>query len=447
MSTRFNRRTFLRGSGVSLALPFVEALLPREAWGQDLSRPQRFLAFYVPNGIHMAAWTPVSSGADYALTPILQPLEELKDDILVVSGLDNLAARPDGPGDHAAGTGSFLTAAHCFKTDGANIRNGISLDQRIANHVGDQTRFPSLELGAEGGGSTGGCDSGYSCAYSRNIAWSSESTPVYKEANPQIVFDRLFQGHDTTLSQAQIAKHRHYRRSVLDFVLEDANRLRGRLGPTDRRKIEEYLAGIRALENLIDSLEDGPVCEAEGRPGGNNDVHGAERIRRNAGAMIELLVLAFQCDLTRTATFMLANGGSNVAYTFLDGVHDGHHEISHHMGLQENFDRLVTINTWEVGLLATLLARMKGVEEGEGTMLDNSLVFFSSEVEDGNAHRHTDLPILLAGRAGGQLQPGRHISYTDQTSIANLFISIMQLFGVNGDRFGDDGTEPLQGLL
>ena len=443
MTPRFkpiSRRTFLRGAGATLALPLLDAMWPVTALADGHAAPVRFLAYYVPNGIHMQSWTPAESGRDYALTPILQPLAAHRDDLLVLSGLRNDPARPDGPGDHAAGTGSFLTATHVFKTEGANIRNAVSIDQVIANglvanDLGEATRFRSMELGAEGGSSVGNCDSGYSCAYSRNISWSGPATPVYKEVNPRAAFDRLFQGADPNDTAESRARRRTYRLSVLDFVLEDARQLNAKLGKRDQAKVAEYMTGIRDLERRIEGEEAEPQCTPGVRPDRPED------LPTHLKNMADIMTLALQCDATRVITFMLGNAGSNRAHRHLE-IREGHHEISHHQSLAENFRKLETIDIWEMQEFAYLLDRLKSVQEGDSTLLDNTVVFWSSEISDGNRHNHDNLPVLLAGRAGGQLDSGRHVTYGTETPIANLFIRIAGLMGVDVDTFGN-GARPL----
>jgi hypothetical protein len=439
MTSPLSRRTLLRGAGAALALPFLEAMLPRRAFAQ-VNVPRRFIAYYVPCGIHMAAFTPRGTGTDYALTPILAPLEPVRASVNVLTGLANLPARPDGAGDHAAGTGSFLTARHVYKTEGANIQNGISLDQRIAKVVGEGTRLSSLVLGTEGGSSVGGCDSGYSCAYSRNISWVGERTPAGQEVSPRSAFDRLFAGQATGESPAAAAKRRLYKRSVLDFVLEDTRALSQKLGPSDQRKLDEYLTGVRELERRIDDPGDGPRCEVPGAPADPMDVQQA--VER----MTDLMVLALQCDQTRVVSFMLGNGGSNRPYPFL-GVAEGHHELSHHQGNPTNHEKLTLIDTWEVEQLSRLLQKLAAIPEGDGTLLDASLVFWSSEIEDGDAHRHTNLPVILAGGCGGALPTGRHLEFPDAPPLARLFVSCLNLMGVPDATFGDDGDGPLSGLV
>ncbi len=438
-----SRRAFLGGAGAMIGLPLLEAMIPgvrRLAMAQDTPPPQRMLYYYVPNGIHMPAWTPTRTGRDYDTPLILEPLAELTSHISVLTGISNTPAEPDGPGDHASGTGAFLTAMHPFKTEGADIANGISVDQVAVNALQPDTRFSSLQLGVEGGASVGGCDSGYSCAYSRNISWSGPATPLPKMVNPQLVFDRLFGGATAGDTLAEIERRTRLRASVLDYVVQDANRLSARLGASDRLKVDEYLTGVRELERSIQALDDAPTCRPPEYPGFDIDIDAHVRV------MTDLMVVAMRCDLTRVISFMFANAGSNRYYAQLDGVGGGHHDVSHHQDSPANFRQLETIGRWEVDHFAYLLESMASVEEGEGTLLDNSLVFFSSEIEDGNSHSHDNLPILLAGRAAGAFEPGEHVRWRDEPEIADLFISILGMFDVQVDTFGLHGTGPLAGL-
>lgn len=423
-----SRRTFLRAAGVSIGLPMLEAMQPRSAFGQSAA-PRRLLFFYVPCGIHMAEWTPDREGAGYDLKRILAPLASLQDDVSVLTGLENRNARPDGAGDHASGTGAFLTCAHPFKTSGAGIRNGISVDQVAANALGAETRFASLQYGSDGGGSTGDCDSGYSCAYARNISWASETQPLPKETSPSAAFDRLFGGVDPRATAELQARRRRYEQSILDFVREDARRLQAKLGRTDRRKMDEYLTSIRELEVRLQMQDGAPVCVAD-RPENGGDIR--DRVRK----MMDVMVTALRCDATRFVTFMLGNAGHNRSFPFL-GFTEQHHDLSHHQGDPAKHEKLTQIGTWEVEQLAWLLTEMKSISEGEGNMLDNSLVFFSSEISDGNRHNHDDLPVLLAGKGGGAVRPGRHVRLPDRTPIANLFLSMLQVAGVDAAGFGD----------
>ena len=438
-SKTFSRRTLLKGAGISLALPWLHSLqIPKARAADPLAPPTRLLFYYTPNGMHMPAWTPESQGAGYTLPPILTPLAEVKDELLVLSGLDNLPGKPDGAGDHAGGTSAFLTCAHAKKTEGADIQLGISVDQVAANAMGSLTARPSMQLGMEGGASTGGCDSGYSCAYSRNISWAGPQTPLPKLVSPQLVFDRLFGSYNATESAEAAEKRRLYRMSVLDFVMADAQALKPKLASTDQHKVEEYFDAVRALEI---QLEAGPaelICDPGKSPGVSE-----WSLEERSELMNALMVLAFQCDQTRVISYMFGNAGSNWSFPFL-GVSGAHHEISHHQNIQENFDKLTIIDTWEVARFADLVARLKAVPEGEGSLLDQCALFFSSEIADGNSHQHESLPILLAGGGGGAINPGRHVVY-DKLPVANLFLSMLRMVGVEDEHFGDSsGT--LDGL-
>lgn len=439
---KLGRRFFLGGAGAAVALPFLPSAARLFAGGTAhadaaaCETPRRLLAWYVPNGMHMAAWRPSATGRDFALPSILEPLAPVRDRVLVISGIENRPANPDGPGDHAAGTGSFITATHVFKTDGSDIRNGVSIDQVAASHIGSCTRFASLELGVDGGGNAGGCDSGYSCAYSRNISWSGPSTPMPKVTDPRVVFDRLFAGFDPTASIAEIERRRAYQTSVLDVALEDANALRPRLGTSDRHKLDEYLTGVREVEMRISSTEI-PVCEVPGAPASDLD------LTAKIDVMSDLQAIALQCDLTRVMTFMMGNAGSNRSYPFL-GIGDGHHSLSHHDGNAENHRKLTLIDRWEVERFAYFLERLAAIEEpGGGTLLDSCAIFFSSEISDGDRHNHDDMPVLVAGSAGGAFESGRHLAFDGKPPVASLFITLLQSVGVPVETFGDDGRTAL----
>jgi hypothetical protein len=432
---KLGRRAFLGGAGALLGLPFLESAIPRSARADDAAI-KRLIAFYVPNGIHMAAWTPDTTGLNWQLTPILYSLLNVKPKVSVLSGLANMPAYPDDVGDHAAGTGSFLTCRHVVKTEGANIGNGISVDQVAAAELGKSTKIASMQLGIDGGSSAGGCDSGYSCAYARNISWASDTQPLPKTVNPQVVFDQLFEGFDPQESAAEKARRAKYKSSILDYVLADSKALSARLGATDRSKLDEYMTGVSELEKKLAKAATAPECTLIDKPPA--DLEYPEHVK----VMCDLMVLAIQCDATRVISFMLGNAGSGRSYPFI-GVPDAHHEISHHQDLQVNFDKLQKIDTWEVEQLAYLLEKLDAVQDGPtATLLDNTLVFFSSEIEDGNSHAHKNLPILLAGSAGGAIQTGKHAAYGNDLPLANLYITMLNALGVPTTTFGD-GTGPL----
>lgn len=432
----FSRRWFLGGAGTMIALPMLESVMTRTSRAAPGAAPKRILAYYVPCGIHMPTWTP-AGGPELVLSPTLAPLAKVKEKLLVLSGLQNLPARPDGPGDHASGTGCFLTCAHPFKTDGAGIKNGISMDQVAANELKKFTRIPSLQIGTDGGGGTGNCDSGYSCAYARNISWASDTQPLPKSTSPQVVFDTLFAGFDPKATLAEQQRRLKYKKSVLDYALGEANALKGKLAAVDQLKLDEYMNGVRDLETKLAAPM--ATCTLPARPAADYDFVAKSKL------MADLMVLAFQCDQTRVISFMLGNAGDNRSFDFL-GVSGGHHEISHHGGLAANFDKLKQIDKWEVSQLAYLLEKMDAITEPNGmTLLDNSAVFFSSEIEDGDAHRHTNLPVIVAGRAGGAFKTNRHLKISP-TPLANLFTAMLNACDVPNTKFGDDGTGPLTGL-
>lgn len=431
---RLTRRSFLGGAGVMLGLPVLEAMLPKRARAGGAMTAKRLLCWYVPCGIHMQAWTPSATGPGFELTPILQPLSALKSEILVISGLDNAPAESDGPGDHASGTSGFLTSTHVFKSE-TEITNGTSIDQIYADHIAGQTVIPSLQLGTEGGGNSGGCDSGYSCAYSRNISWVG-NTPLSKLTSPSTAFDLLFAGFDPGATAQELAIRKANRLSVLDYTKADAQALSSRLGTSDRIKLEEYLDSVRDLELKVQADDAAPACEVGPNPGEPADVTAYIR------TMCDVMVKAFECDRTRVISFMMANAGSNRAYDFL-GYPNGHHQYSHHNDDPLNLAALQAIDTWEIEQLAYLLDRMASITEADGTtLLDNSMVYFSSEIEDGNSHSHFNLPVLLAGRGGGVIETGRHIVH-DDVPMSNLFLGMLQGLGVPVDSFGDDSNGPL----
>ncbi|MEX2559740.1 MAG: DUF1552 domain-containing protein [Pirellulales bacterium] len=442
-SWKLSRRTVLRGMGTAVSLPLLEAMRPLSALANDPAAsepatgqnpPNRMAFLYVPNGMHMPDWTPQAVGPDFELPPTLEPLAALKQDFMLLSGLahDKARANGDGPGDHARALACFLTGCQPRKTHGADIRVGISVDQVAAQKLGHVTNLPSLELGCEQGPQSGNCDSGYSCAYSANTSWKTESTPMAKEINPKLVFDRLFADVAAPPSDQSRARRNRYRKSVLDLVLEDAGRLKSRLGSTDQRKLDEYLSSVRELELRIargGTNADG-VPEFE-RPEGIPEDY-AQHIR----LMCDLIVLAFQGDLTRITTFVLANEGSNRSYSFIE-VPEGHHDLSHHGGDDAKQAKISKINRFHTTQLAYLLHRLKDTPEGDGTLLDHSMIVYGSAIGDGNRHNHNDLPILLAGHGAGTLKPGRHLQYEKNTPLNNLWLSMLDRIGAPTDSLGD----------
>lgn len=434
---RISRRTVLRGVGTAIGLPWLEAMSPlalAQGPGTRGAPPQRMAFFYVPNGVHIPAWTPSETGPNFKLPPTLEPLKPFQHDLLVLTGLaqHNAEALGDGPGDHARSMACFLTGVHPLKTDGAGIKVGASVDQVAAQKIGGATRLPSLELGIERGAQSGNCDSGYSCAYSSNISWRSATTPMAKEVNPRMVFDRLFAVSDPSASVADQKKRDLYRRSILDFALDDAQQLRRQLGITDRRKIDEYLTSVREIETRLARFggPDSRPPQGASRPGGIPD-----RLPEHIRLMFDLIVLAFQTDATRICTFMYANEASNRNYAFLNAP-EGHHDLSHHGDNPKKHEKLKIINRFHVEQFAYLIGKLKSIREGDHSLLDSAMIVYGSGISDGNRHNHDDLPILLVGKGGGTIKPGRHIKYSPQP-LNNLYLSLLDRVGVRVDRHGD----------
>ena len=441
-SRSLSRRAVLRGLGASLTLPWLETF-NAPAWGQSMSLPKRFFTYYTPNGYNMSQFWPSQVGAittESLQGTALSALAPYAQKLLLINGLNNHPAtsQGDGPGDHARGTSTSLSCVHPLKS-ADELSLGTSVDQYLATIWGNETSIASLELGCEGGGNAGSCDSGYSCAYSRNIAWSDAQTPLPKEVNPRLLFNRLFGTLDPNQSPEAIAERQRRRQSVLDFVLADAQQLRTQVSVSDQHRVDSFLTGIRDLERRLQSQEEAQ-CQADSEmPLGVPETREA-----HAELLIDLAISAFRCDLTRVATFMLGNGGSNIAYTNL-GISEGHHALSHHQNDPIKLAQLATIDIWQMNIFAHILQGLSEIEEGDGTLLDQCTVLGLSEVADGNAHRHYELPVVLAGRVG-DLSMGRYLDLTStntQTPIANLYLKILNDAGSSLSVFGDDGTSPL----
>jgi hypothetical protein len=445
MAMILSRRTVLRGMGTALALPVLDAMLPGTALAGSPKAsgklPLRMAFAYSPNGIHMPDWTPSSEGRDFKVPWTLEPLSGLRGQWSVLSGLAHKKANAngDGGGDHARAMTTFLTGAQARKTSGADIHAGVSADQIAARAIGKRTRLPSLEIGAEAGGQSGSCDSGYSCAYSSTIAWRSETQPVPKETDPRLIFERLFENGRPDESEAARARRALVGRSVLDFVLEDAKRLNRSLGSADQRKLDEYLSAVRELERRIEQPGSSSTPVAFKKP-----EETPETYKDHLRLLADLLVLAFQTDQTRVATFVFANEGSNRNYAFL-GVPEGHHELSHHGNDSTKHEKLKKINRFHVEQFAYLLDRLRNVKEADGTLLDRCMILYGSGIGDGNRHDHEDLPLLLAGGGAGTLSPGRHVRFPKGTPATNLHLALLERMGVAVDSLGDS-TGKLDGI-
>ena len=427
-----SRRTFLHGVGATIALPYLDAMTPAFA---STAKPVTRAAFvYTANGIIMKDWTPTETGNNFDLSKTLSPLRNFQNQTVVISGLDhkNGEALGDGPGDHARAGASWLTGAHPKKTRGADIRNGQSIDQAIAQQIGQTTPLPSLEIGLQDVRMVGGCDSGYSCAYSNTISWSSPTTPLPYETNPRRVFERLFGDGETTDPKAR-AMQLKQNRSLLDFVLQDTQRLTPKLGASDRSKLSDYLDSVREVERRIQNVEQREAAElpALDRPEGI-----PPSFEDHLKIMSDLIAIAFQADLTRVVTFMFSREGGNRAYPSI-GVPDAHHGLSHHQNDPVRMARLQSIDQYHVEMFSYLLGKLRDSADDTGSILENSVVLYGSSLSDSNAHLHNNLPTVFVGGASGKLKGGRHLRVPDGTPMTNMLLSIADGLDVPMEKFGD----------
>ncbi len=442
-----SRRTLLRGVGTALALPWMEAMAsPTLAFGAGAfgcnefkpeKPPVRMAFLYVPNGMHMPNWRPSDEGGEFVLPKVFEPVKKFRDQTTIISGLSlsGADAHGDGGGDHARSVAAFLTGAHPKKTDGSNIQNGVSVDQVAAKQIGDLTKIPSLELGTEASSPGGRCDTGYSCVYTSNISWRTETSPLPKETNPQSVFDRMFSsGHSADDKKANELRNKN-RKSILDFVKSDARALHNKLGASDRRKLNEYMYAVREVEKQLAGTEilDKPEEDVPDfpRPAGVPRKYG-EHIK----LLFDMMVLAFQTDTTRTISFMYANAGSNRSYRNI-GVSGGHHTLSHHNRDQAKQDQIAKINLYHMSLAEHLLERLSQIREGNKSLLDNCMIMYGSGIADGNSHAHRDLPIALFGNGGGLIRSARHLKVPRRTPLTNLYVSMLNGVGAKVDQFSD----------
>jgi hypothetical protein len=432
-----SRRTLLRGMGASLALPLLDGMVPAlTAVSQTAAGGVRRMAVvYTPNGMMMPDWTPKGEGTGFEFSPILSPLEAHRAKLLVISGLADKYGWPqgdEGAGDHARASATFLTGVHVKKTEGSDIRGGVSMDQIAARMLGQETQLSSLELALESVELLGACDAGYSCAYANTIAWRSPTTPLPMENDPRAVFERLFGGAETTDAASRLARLEK-QRSILDSVADKISALRGGLGARDNAKLTEYLDAIRDVERRIQKAEQQssrelPVVEQPAGIPGSFEEH--------ARLMFDLLLLAFQTDLTRVVTFMLGREVSARAYPEI-GVPDSHHPVSHHQNDPDKLTKLSKINLFHTRQFAYFVDRMAASQDGDGTLLDHSMLLYGSAISDSNVHMHDNLPLVLAGGGAGRIRGGRHIRYPKDTPVTNLFLNMLDKLGVPADRIGD----------
>lgn len=438
MKNVLSRRTILRGAGVGLGLPWLEAM----AATPGAKPPVRMAALYLPNGVNVDAWVPKGKGREFELSQTLQPLKDLKDYTTVVSNLWNQNSK--GGDGHYVKEAAILTCSTIKKTPGADIGNGVSVDQVMAQRTGDQTPLPSLELGVTPVAIGVDAVVGYTRVYGSHIAWANATTPLAREINPRSVYERLFRA-----ANGQAGNAAKMDTLLLDRVLGDANKLRGQVGAADKIRIDEYLSLMRSLEQRVQRASAGtqrtwkalaPIDPKKTPP--EKPADHAEHVK----LMMDMIATAFQTDTTRVATFMFGNAVSNVSFRFLEGVSAGHHDVSHHQKEADKLRQYEIITRWHVSQYAYLMQRLKDMPEGEGTVLDNSMILFASALSDGNSHNPHKLPILLGGRGGGRIDSGQHLVYTEDAPLANLYVSMLDAFGAPVERFADS-TGPLPGLL
>ena len=438
------RRTFLRGAGAALALPFLDAMVPVfGANAPDITeRPTRLSFIEVPNGIIMDQFTPTTEGSDFELTPVLEPLAAFKDRMLVISGLaQNQAAKLDGEigGDHPRACTAYLTGAHARMTSGADLRAGISVDQVAAREFGKYTQLASLEVGMESSEVVGACESAYSCAYYNTISWLNETTPLPMENRPRVIFERLFGDSGTTDPKIRLQRMRE-NKSILDAVVANVKNLRAKLPASDRGKIDQYIDAIRDVERRIELAEqqsDRELPEVTGPVGVPRVFSDYYRL------MADLQVLAWQSDMTRICTFQIGHEMSNRAYPEL-GIGDAHHSVTHHQGDKEKIAKTLQVNIFHAKMLSYYLDKLQSTPDGESSLLDNTMMLYGSALSDGNLHIFRDLPIVVFAGGVKGIRGGEHIRYPSDTPMNNLFLTMLDMVGVEVDAIGDsNGRLPL----
>ena len=433
------RRTLLRGMGTAIALPLLDSMIPAFTRGATTKAPCRMAMLYVPNGIMMDQWIPNlpegSMPLPAELPRVTSALLPFRNEITMLGGLTQNGGRAlgDGPGDHGRAGANYLTCVHPKKTNGRDLQTGISVDQIAAKRLEGKTKFASLELGCEEGVQGGSCDNGYSCAYSNSISWRTPSSPMPAEIRPRAVFERLFGAPD------EDARARRYEKSILDLVTSDAQRLNAQVGAADKRKLDEYLFSIRDLEKRIAAAERNnakAVKPSMGIPSSSIPTEFAE----HAHIMFDLMTLAFQTDSTRVATVLLALEQSPRAYPEI-GIPEAHHGLTHHQGDKEKIEKVTQINCFHAKQFAYLLEKLRSTPDGDGTLLDHSMITYGSGLSDGNAHDHANLPTVLAGRGSGSVKPGRYVRYPKETPMANLYVAMLDRMGVPVESLGDSNGE------
>ena len=423
------RRTFIRGIGATLALPLLDAMVP--AMSAQAKAAPRFAAIYCGNGANMNDWTPASDGADFALSPILKPLDPFRDRTLVFTGLDNFPATDQGDsgGQHPRAAPAFMSCVHPKQTEGVDVQAGTTIDQLIAQQIGRDSKLSSLEVAVDRNDVVGACDHGYACAYMNSMSWKTPTMPLPAETNPRFVFERLFGSGDT--EEGRIARSREDR-SILDGVTQEIEQLRRKLGRRDGTKLSEYLEGIRDVERRISRNESSSrEFAVPPRPAGE-----PETFREHAELMFDLQALAFQADITRVSSFLMARENVNRSYGEI-GLPEAHHSMSHHGNNPDKMAVFSKLNTYHVETFAYFLKKLHAIPDGDGTLLDHAIVLYGSGMSDGNTHNNFNVPVVVIGGRDLQMKGNRHLTYPKGTPLANLSLNLMDKFGVNLERFGD----------
>jgi len=436
------RRTFLRGAGVTLALPFLDAMVPALSRLSAAARPVTRLGFfYIPNGVVMDQWTPAKEGADFELSPTLSALEPFKKQVLILTGLGHNQANSfgDGNGDHSRAGSTWLSAVHPKRTEGTDVHLGITVDQLAAKQFAQETQLASLELCIDSNHQVGNCENGYNCAYLNSISWRTPTMPNPPENNPRVLFERMF-GDGGTAAQRLAEVQRN--RSILDGVNQEIARLEKDLGPADRHAIGEYVDSIRDIERRIGKAEEQNAVITT--PMLQKPVGVPESFEEHIGLLFDLQVIAYQAGITRVVTFMVGRELGQRTYPQI-GVPDPHHSTSHHQNSPEKIAKLEKIDAYHIRLLSRFLEKMRSAPDGDGNLLDHSMILYGAGICDGNLHNHIPLPTLLAGGGSGTLKGGRHLKYEEGTPLANLFVSLLNKAGVPTTTLGDS-TGALEGL-
>ena len=440
------RRTFLRGIGVTLALPFLDAMVPAFSKAAASAPVRRLGFYYIPNGAIMDHWTPAADGTAFEMTPILEPLAAHRDQLTILTGLGHRNADNfgDGNGDHSRATPTWLSGMHPKRTEGADVQAGTTADQVAAKELGKYTQLASLEMGMDANYLVGNCENGYSCVYMNTISWRTPTTPNPVENNPRVIFERMFGDGGTT---GQRLDQMRRDRSIIDSAASEIASLQETLGPGDRSRVNEYFDAVRELERRIQRSEEQSAKIAVPLPDRPAGI--PENYEEHLQMMFDLQTLAWQGDITRVISFMMGRELSQRVYPVI-GVTDAHHGLTHHQGNQEKIAKVIKINTYHMKMFGRFLDKLKKTPDGEGSLLDHSMILYGGGISDGNLHNHSPLPALLAGGGAGQLKGGRHLRYPDHTPMSNLLLAMLDKSGVPIDQFGDSTgklkLEPLSGV-